>query len=163
MIQLIGIHGIATVTKYLNLSSYIDDSPFEIITGTKNELMYGGGSSIWEMMMARWTDSFYDSGAHLGVGDGAGGGRTLNDLTGGNKFRKIQDGGYPQHVDGFAEINLHAKYRSTFTGAQANFIWREWGLFNRATGGRMLNHKVESFGRKRPGMIWQFLVEFIIE
>lgn len=137
--------------------------PYEVIH-TDNVLQYGGGSAMWECLMGRWGDLFWNSNAALGVGDGGGGqDRSLNDLTGGSKFRKAQDGGYPHHTDGFTEDALHTFWRSTYTGGQANFHWREWGLFNSTSGGRLLNRKVEDFGVKRPGSTWQFSVELILD
>lgn len=156
-----GIHGIATITKYLDEEHYLAGKHFAIVTTRPNEIMYGGASAVWEMMLLTWGDAFF-SAPFIGVGDGSGGGRDLNDLTGGNKFRKNMTGGYPQHTDGFTEANTKARFRSLFTGSQANFQWREWGLFNLETDGRMLNHQVQNNGRKRAGMVWDMLTEFTI-
>jgi len=158
------IHGIATITKYLDEEHYLAGKHFAIVVTRPNEIMYGGASSVWELMIGTWLGANYGAGtAHIGVGDGSGGGRTLNDLTGGNKFRKAMDSGYPQHVDGFTAANAKCKFRSTFTGAQANFQWREWGIFNAPSGGRMLNHETQNNGKKKPGMVWVMEVEGTID
>ena len=49
-------------------------------------------------------------------------------------------------------------FRSEFTGAEANFAWNEYGIFNAASGGVMLNRRVQSNGTKIAGQIWIFEV-----
>lgn len=160
--EMFGIHGWATIWKYLSLEHYLAHDPFVVIQTRPNELMYGGASFTWGAILGFPPDVPFTS-PFIGVGDGTGGGKTLNDLTGGAKFRKGMTGGYPQWTDGFAEINTHAKFRSLFMGGEANFHWREWGLFDLASGGRMLNHQVQDNGRKKPGMVWDMLTEFTIQ
>jgi hypothetical protein len=58
------------------------------------------------------------------------------------------DSGYPQ-VSGNT-----VTYRATFGTGDANFAWNEWGLFNGATGGVMLNRVVEYNGTKLSGQTW---------
>jgi hypothetical protein len=70
-----------------------------------------------------------------------------------NKFRKIVDEGYPTCIG-----NLLA-FKSTFTSAEANFDWREWGISNGAAAGSgvvMLNRLVENNGTKVAGQTWVF-------
>lgn len=92
---------------------------------------------------------FNSANMRLGVGDGTAAfavGQT--DLQGTNKYRKAVDTGYPT-VSG-ATITM----RSTFAQAEANFAWNEWGIFNAATGGVMLNRVVESNGTKQNNQTW---------
>lgn len=92
---------------------------------------------------------FNASNARLGVGNGTTAfavGQT--DLQGASKFRKVLDSGYPA-VNG-ATIAL----RTTFAQGEANFAWNEWGIFNAATGGVMLNRVVESNGTKQNNQTW---------
>ena len=101
---------------------------------------------------------FNNANAHIGVGDSA----TAHAVTQAdlvattNKLRKAMDGGFPT-VSG----NV-LTYRSTFGTADANFAWNEWGVFNAATGGSMLNRKVESLGTKPNTQTWQFTVTLTI-
>lgn len=71
-----------------------------------------------------------------------------------NKFRKPMDATYPQ-----VATNV-ITFRSTFATGDANFAWQEWGVFNTtsASGGTMMNRKVESLGTKTSAQSWQFTV-----
>lgn len=92
---------------------------------------------------------FNAANTRLGVGNGTTAfavGQT--DLQGASKFRKVLDSGYPS-VSG----NTIA-LRTTFAQGEANFAWNEWGIFNAATGGVMLNRVVESNGTKQNNQTW---------
>lgn len=96
---------------------------------------------------------FNTTNAHVGVGDSVTAfAVTQADLLGTAKLRKAQDGGYPTR-----STNV-LTFRSTFGTAEANFAWNEWGVFNAATAGIMLNRKVEALGTKPNTQTWQFTV-----
>lgn len=96
--------------------------------------------------------AFSNANAHIGVGDSAtafAAGQT--DLVAAtNKMRKAMDGGYPS---GAANVQT---FRATFATGDANWAWNEWGIFNAAAAGTMLNRKVESLGTKTNTQTWQF-------
>lgn len=96
-------------------------------------------------------NAFNAANARLGVGDSttafAAGQTDLQAST--NKFRKAMDGTYPQRTDNVLTL------RSTFSTAEANFAWEEWGTFNAGSGGTMLQRKVESLGTKTAAQSWQ--------
>lgn len=50
-------------------------------------------------------------------------------------------------------------FKSTFAPNEANFPWNEWGIFNAASGGVMLNRVVESNGTKQSNQTWVLEVE----
>lgn len=92
---------------------------------------------------------FNANNAYLGVGDGTGAFAAAQvDLQGTNKIRKPMDIGYPM-ID--APV---VTFKSTFRPEEANFDWHEWGVFNAATGGVMLNRVVESNGTKQSNQTW---------
>lgn len=94
---------------------------------------------------------FNGANAHIGVGDGTAvhaAGQT--DLQGVTTARKAMDAGYPT-----GDANV-LTFRATFGTADANFAWNEWGIFNGATAGTMLNRKVEALGTKTNTQTWQF-------
>jgi hypothetical protein len=97
---------------------------------------------------------FDSANAFIGVGDGQTAfSVSQTNLVGTNKFRKGMDPLYPI---------LHAPsvtFRSTFNTDEANFAWHEWGVFNAATGGVMLNRVVESNGTKQNNQTWILEVE----
>jgi hypothetical protein len=97
---------------------------------------------------------FNSSNARIGVGDSS---TTFNanntDLqASSNKLRKSMEAGYPQ-ISGNEIV-----FRSIFSTEEANFNWNEWGIFNSASDGVMLNRVVESLGTKNSNQTWQFTV-----
>jgi hypothetical protein len=69
-----------------------------------------------------------------------------------NKQRKGMDSTYP------AVNGNQVTFRTTFNGGDANFTWAEWGVFNAASGGTMLNRKVQALGAKNSGAVWVFTI-----
>lgn len=102
--------------------------------------------------------AFNNANSHIGVGDSAtafaAGQTDLVAVT--NKFRKAMDATYPS---GAANV---ITFRSTFATGDANFAWNEWGVFNAAAAGTMLNRKVESLGTKTSSQTWQFTVTLTV-
>ncbi len=96
--------------------------------------------------------------AYLGVGEsGAGFDPAQTDLQARpNKVRKRVNADFPVR-DGDM-----LTFQATFGPDEANFEWREWGVFNAAEGGVMLCRKPAPLGRKRPGETWQLEVEVTI-
>lgn len=92
---------------------------------------------------------FNSTNARIGVGNGSVAFvASQTDLLGSSKLRKTMDAGYPI-------VNTpKVTFRSTFEQDEANFDWREWGIFNAQTGGVMLNRVVESNGTKQPNQTW---------
>lgn len=97
---------------------------------------------------------FNEANAYIGVGNGDGAfAANQVDLQGTNKFRKRVDTGYP-------EVNATSLvFKATFSANEANFAWNEWGLFNAASDGVMLNRAVESNGTKQDNQTWVLEVE----
>ena len=92
---------------------------------------------------------FNAANARLGVGNSSTAfaiGQT--DLQGASKLRKAMDSGYPTIS---APV---VTFKTTFAQSEANFAWQEWGIFNAATGGVMLNRVVESNGTKQSNQTW---------
>jgi len=100
---------------------------------------------------------FDNANARIGVGDGnAAFDAAQTDLQGVNKARVGMDSGYPQRSGNVLT------FKSTFDGNTANFAWEEWGIFNAASGGTMLNRMVEYNGTKQSGQTWIFEVQLTI-
>jgi hypothetical protein len=97
---------------------------------------------------------FNGTNARLGVGNSnAVFAVNQTDLQGTSKFRKVMDTGYP--VVAAPKLS----FKSTFAPNEANFPWNEWGIFNAATGGVMLNRVVESNGTKQSNQTWVLEVD----
>lgn len=97
---------------------------------------------------------FNNANAHIGVGDSttAFAVTQTNLQAATNLLRKAMDATYPTRSGNVLT------FRSTFTTAEANFAWQEWGVFNAASAGTMLNRKVESLGTKASTQSWQITV-----
>jgi hypothetical protein len=101
---------------------------------------------------------FDNSNAHIGVGDSdVAFAASQTDLqASSNKLRKAMDVGFPTR-----EGNV-LTFQSTYTGAEANFAWEEWGVFNDDSGGEMLDRMVEYNGTKLEGQTWVFKVTLTV-
>ena len=75
----------------------------------------------------------------------------------GNKYRQIVDGGFPTITGNVLTFQI------TVSIANANFAWNEWGVFNAAIGGTMLNRAVQTLGTKASTQSWQFTVTITVQ
>jgi len=100
---------------------------------------------------------FTNANARIGIGDSTTAfAATQTDLQAStNKLRKAMETGYPTRTD-----NL-LTFKSSFGSGDGNFAWNEWGIFNDASAGTMLNRKVESLGTKSSGT-WVLTVELTV-
>ncbi len=98
--------------------------------------------------------AFNAANANIGVGDSitafAAAQTDMQAAT--NKLRKVMEAGYPTRT-----ANV-LTFRSLFGTAEANFAWNEWGVFNAAAAGTMMNRKVEALGTKTSAQSWQLTV-----
>ena len=93
---------------------------------------------------------FNAANARIGVGNSnTAFAASQTDLQGASKFRKGMEASYP--VQSANEL----VFRATFGTEEANFAWLEWGVFNAASGGTMLNRALESLGTKTSAQTWQ--------
>jgi hypothetical protein len=101
---------------------------------------------------------FNSTNARIGVGDGTVAfSADQTDLQGQSKFRKGMDDTYPRATPPVVT------FRSTFNPSEANFPWNEWGIFNAATGGVMLNRVLETNGVKQANQTWILEVAITFE
>jgi hypothetical protein len=86
---------------------------------------------------------YSNANAYIGVGiSSAAFAATQTDLQGATKTRKGMDATYPTIAGNVIT------FRSTFGTADANHAWQEFGVFNAATGGTMMNRTVADNGTK---------------
>jgi len=121
-------------------------------------LTNAGCSIIASLITGASNALFNNANARIGVGDSdTAFSASQTDLqASSNKVRKGMDSGYPQ-VNGNT-----ITFRATFGPSDANFAWKEWGVFNTASGGTMLNRVVEYNGTKVSGQTWVFQVTLTI-
>ncbi len=112
-------------------------------------LTNGGRDLIAAVLIGEGTasDWFDETNAHIGVGDSntafAATQTNLQAVT--NKFRQGMESGFPDRTDNAID------FKASFGTDDANFAWLEWGVFNHASTGTMLNRKVENLGTKSGG------------
>ena len=98
--------------------------------------------------------SFANANARIGVGDSSAAfTASQTDLQAStNKLRKAMEAAYPTRAGNVLT------FRSIFGTSEGNFAWNEWGVFNAASGGTMLNRLVASLGTKTSAQSWQITV-----
>ena len=98
--------------------------------------------------------SFANANARIGVGDSSAAfGASQTDLQAStNKLRKAMEAAYPTRAGNALT------FRSIFGTSEGNFAWNEWGVFNAASAGTMLNRIVASLSTKTSAQSWQFTV-----
>ena len=98
--------------------------------------------------------SFANANARIGVGDSSAAfTASQTDLQAStNKLRKAMEAAYPTRAGNVLT------FRSIFGTSEGNFAWNEWGVFNAASGGTMLNRLVASLGTKTSAQSWQVTV-----
>lgn len=149
-------------------------APVEHLVSHGNLLMYGGASCLIECLIGNGTSTaaqtltfFSNARAYIGVGDSTTAAvATQTDLQAAtNKTRAAMDASYPSHSDGTSSGAATVTFRATYDTSTANHRWREWGIFNGSTGGRMLNRKVEDLdggSAKTSAQTWQLTVTITI-
>lgn len=122
-------------------------------------LTTAGRDLISAMLIGEATTDFTNANARLGVGDSAAAfaAGQVDLQAAANKFRKGMDATYPQRAGNVLT------FRSTYAVGEANFPWNEWGVFNAAAAGVMLNRKVEALGTKANTQSWQLTVTVTVQ
>lgn len=98
---------------------------------------------------------FNSANAYLGVGNSRETFTPGQSNLQGASVRKKVDEGYP------IVAGNTLTFKATFDPSDANFAWNEWGVFNSATGGVMLNRSVQSIGTKRDNQTWILEVDIM--
>jgi hypothetical protein len=121
-------------------------------------LTNAGRDLIAQALIGEAVTSFANANAYLGVGDSSTAfAATQTDLVAAsNKLRKAMDATYPQRS------NNVLTFRATFAANEANWAWNEWGVFNAAAAGTMLNRAVASLGTKTSAQTWQVTVTLTV-
>ena len=131
---------------------YYTSKPF------RNIFVNTGLAEVWKLVTAQAGTAFSNANANLGVGNSAAApavGQT--DLQGASKFRAVMNVGYP-----LAPANGVEVWQSDYTGAQANFAWEEFAVFNAAAAGTMMNRSISSQGTKTAGQTWRLTYTFTL-
>ena len=126
------------------------DKLIESVEVDGNILVTAGITLLLNLLIGAGGAAFTNAVAQLGVGDNttaAAIGQT--DLVAAtNKLRRGMDATYPQ-----VATNV-VTFRSTFATGDANYAWEEFGAFNAAAAGTMLNRRVQTMGTKSSAATW---------
>lgn len=136
--------------------------PEEVWGAEGNLLLTAGAKHVWQSLRGDSLTAFDNTNSYVGVGDSS----TTPTLTdtdlnaATNKLRKGMDTGFPKvgTADGLATDNL-IRFESSFGPTEANFAWLEMGVFNHATAGVMLMHRLITPGTKTGGT-WTARITF---
>lgn len=124
-----------------------------------NILVNAGINALTTLLAGGGGNAFNNANSYIGVGDSsaaeAAGQTDLQAAT--NKLRVAMNATYPTYG-----TSQKITFQSDFTGAQANWAWNEFAVFNASTSGTMLNRKVSAQGTKTSGQTWRVTVEITI-
>lgn len=124
--------------------------PYEVLEFPGNLLTTNGANALLTAVTGGSITAFNNANSRLGVGDSttaaAAGQTDLQAAT--NKLRKGMDATYPS-ISG-----NRCDWRATFGDSEANWQWNEWAVFNAASGGTMLNRRVEGSANTKASGTW---------
>ena len=148
------------IARYVDDAAYAAKSPYNESEIDGNIMLNEGINEIWTLNCSSSGTEFDNANAYLGVGDSnAAENATQTGLqAASNKLYVGMDGGYPTY--GTAQ---KATWRSTFTGAQANFAWQEFTVANGGSDASVnMNRKISDQGTKTAGQTWELTLEITL-
>ena len=128
-------------------------APFYVRDFEGNLLVRGGASLMWEYARGNGSTAstaakkYLNATGALGVGNSTAAAANTQTALQGTNLLKAFTAGYPTHTTGStAAVVQDLVMKSTFGVTEANFVWNEFGCFNKATTAnrRMLTRKVQN-------------------
>jgi len=145
------------IRKFANDEDHAANKPFETAEVKGNILVNTGINLMWDLVTAAGGQGFDNANAYLGVGaDNTAAQATDTDLIGGTAVRVGMNGGYP------TSATQKVTFQSDFGSAVGNIAWEEFGVFNAAAAGTMLNRKCSAQGTKTAGQTWELTLEITL-
>ena len=142
-------HCTTTVEKFDDDGRFLER---RVVEG--NIAVSAGIALVLDLLIAAGGTAFNNANARIGVGDSSAaaaiGQTDLQAAT--NKFRRVMEATFP------SRSGSTVSWKASFATGEANFAWNEWCVANAASGGTMLNRKVESLGTKSSG-VWTLQVD----
>ncbi len=122
-------------------------------------IVNGGAAHLMKLLRGDSLTPFDGSNSFLGVGDGYVAANPIQTGLQGTNFKKAVDVGYPivWGESGGPASPGEMLFRTTFGSSEANFEWREFGIFNASVGGVMLDRFVQNLGLKNNG-VWELSI-----
>jgi hypothetical protein len=153
------IGGVFQVTRFRSDADVRLGHPYDVGKPFPNIFVNVGLAAMWNLATAQGGTAFSNANARLGVGDSnAAPAVSQTDLQAAtNKLRKAMNATYP-----VAPVNGLEQWQSDFTGAEANFSWQEFAIFDSAAAGVMLNRSISNQGTKISGQTWRLTYSFTL-
>jgi hypothetical protein len=143
------------------LAAGLAGDPREGVESDGNMLLTAGILVMLGLLSGAAVTAFSTANARIGVGDAStAAAATQTDLLAAtNKVRVGMDAGYPKVGVAGGLLDNQIAFQATFGSGVAEWGtgWQEWGIFNAASAGTMLNRKAENKGIKGALQTWQFL------
>jgi len=135
-----------------------DNVVYAIETFEENLLVNTGIGLLEDLLIGAGGTVFNNANSHIGVGDSTtAAAASQTDLQAAtNKLRKAMEATFPSRA------SQTLSFKSVFGTSDANYAWEEFGIFNAAAAGTMLNRKVENKGTKASGETWTITVTVTI-
>jgi hypothetical protein len=151
--------GLFQVTKFESDEDVRLGRPCLVGEPFHNIFVNTGLAEVWKLITAQGGTAFSNANAYLGVGDSnaapAVGQTDLQAAV--NKLRVAMNVAYPN-----APVNGLEQWQSDFTGAQANYSWQEFAVFNAAAAGVMMDRAISNQGTKTAGQTWRLTFSFTL-
>lgn len=153
--------GLFQVTKFEDDRAVRLGCPYHVGAAFHNIFVNGGLAAVWNLVTSQGGTAYSNANASLGVGDSATAPVvTQTDLQAAtNKLRVAMNAGYPN-----APVNGLEQWQSDFTGANGNYSWQEFAVFNTTSqsGGTMLDRATSNQGTKTSGQTWRLTFSFTL-
>lgn len=133
-----------------------ENEPYAVDRYEGNVFLNSGIDNIWTLVAGGTATAYDNTNARIGVGDSSGAeDATQTGLQGTSTAYAGMNSGYPNFG-----TNQQIVFRSTFSGADANFSWEEITIDN---GSVNLDRLVQSLGTKASGTEWTAELQLSIE
>ena len=147
------------IDKYANDADFAAKKKYESVEIDGNVLCNEGINELLTILGSASSGTKYDNtNAHLivGTGDTA---ETAADteVSFTNGVKKAMENGFPTYG-----INQKITFSSSYGGSDANQAWKEFGVLNASSSGKLLNRKVSDQGTKTSGQTWVLTLEITL-
>lgn len=138
------------IDKYANDADFAAKKKYESVEIDGNVLCNEGINELLTILGSASSGTKYDNThAHLIVGTGdTAAAATNTEASFTNGVKKAMETGYPTYG-----TNQKIIFSSAYGSSDANQAWKEFGVLNASSSGKLLNRKVSDQGTKTSGLI----------
>ena len=138
------------IDKYASDADFAAGKKYESVEIDGNCLCNEGINEILTIIGSASSGKKYDNtNAYLIVGTGSGAATASdNEATFTSGVKKAMESGYPTYG-----TSQKITFSSSYGSSDANQVWKEFGVLNASSSGKLLNRKVSDQGTKTSGLI----------